>query len=153
MHVSSKGERSMSNKQEGSFMNEMDGALEELCAQIRQLELEAQRRQCGRSHDRTFSKDSSKSSQHKRELCRSSPRLARDRSTLARNKNPRSLDRGVMGHPNVALDTMSKALRHISCSPFGKEIKRTRVPRHFVRIEIIIYNCKTDLVEYVSHFS
>ena len=48
---------------------------------------------------------------------------------------------------------MSKALNQISKSPFTHRIERATLPRRFHQPTFTIYNGRTDLVEYISHFN
>ncbi|XP_075633309.1 uncharacterized protein LOC142605751 [Castanea sativa] len=50
-------------------------------------------------------------------------------------------------------DTMSKALRQISKSPFVKRINKAKLPYRFSQPVFTIYNGRTDPVEHVSHFN
>ena len=50
-------------------------------------------------------------------------------------------------------DTINRALQQISQSPFLEEIEGTNLPQRFTRLAFIMYNCKTDLVEHVSHYN
>ena len=48
---------------------------------------------------------------------------------------------------------MSKALQHISKSPFVRRINRVRLPHRFSQSMFAIYNGRADPVEHVSHFN
>lgn len=50
-------------------------------------------------------------------------------------------------------DAMAKVLKQISQSLFTKEIEKIDLPRRFTRPTFMIYDGKTDLVEYVSHYN
>ena len=50
-------------------------------------------------------------------------------------------------------DTMSKALRQISKSPFTRRIDRAKLPHRFTQPIFTIYNGRTDPVKHVSHFN
>ena len=50
-------------------------------------------------------------------------------------------------------DTMNRALRQISKSPFTRRIDRANLPRHFTQPTFNIYNGRTDPMEHVSHFN
>ena len=50
-------------------------------------------------------------------------------------------------------DAMSKALNHISKSPFTHSIEGATLPRCFHQPTFTIYNGRTDPVEHMSHFS
>ena len=56
-------------------------------------------------------------------------------------------------HRELGNDAMSKALNQISKSPFTHRIERATLPRRFHQPTFTIYNGRTDLVEYVSHFN
>ena len=49
-------------------------------------------------------------------------------------------------------EAMSKALNHISKSPFTRKIEGVGLPRQFHQPTFTIYNGRTDLVEHMSHF-
>ena len=48
---------------------------------------------------------------------------------------------------------MSKALQHISKSPFIRRINKVRLSHRFSQSMFAIYNGRTDLMEHVSHFN
>ena len=50
-------------------------------------------------------------------------------------------------------DTMCKALRQISKSPFTRKIDRAKLPRRFTQPTFTIYNGRTNPEEHVSHFN
>ena len=50
-------------------------------------------------------------------------------------------------------DAMSKALDHISKSPFTCKIEGVRLPRRFHQLTFTLYNGRMDLVEHVSQFN
>ena len=50
-------------------------------------------------------------------------------------------------------DDVSKALNQISRSPFTRWIEEGRLPQWFSQPMFTMYNGRTDLVEYVSHFN
>lgn len=50
-------------------------------------------------------------------------------------------------------DAMDKALKQISQSLFTEEIEKTDLPQRFTRPTFMIYDGKTGLMEYVSHYN
>ena len=56
-------------------------------------------------------------------------------------------------HRGLGNDAMSKALNHISKSPFTHKIERETIPRRFHQPTFTIYNGRTDPIEHMSHFS
>ena len=50
-------------------------------------------------------------------------------------------------------DSMSRALRQISRSPFSRHIEDVELLRRFTQLTFIMYNGKTNPVEHVSHFN
>ena len=50
-------------------------------------------------------------------------------------------------------NVMNKALSQVSKSPFTRNIEGASLPRRFHQPTFTIYNGRTDLVEYVSHFN
>ena len=50
-------------------------------------------------------------------------------------------------------DAMSKALDHISKSPFTRKIEGVKLPRRFHQFTFTLYNGQMDLVEHVSQFN
>ena len=53
---------------------------------------------------------------------------------------------------NVAMDTMSCALRKAAWSLFSDENERAHIPTRFSRSSFISYDGKTNTVEHVSHY-
>ena len=82
-----------------------------------------------------------------------------DHSQLLRSKSNESKGnrlchpREKHRQPNVAMDTMSRALRRIAWSPFVEEIERIEMLRHFTRPSFTCYDGKIDPMEHVSHFT
>ena len=56
-------------------------------------------------------------------------------------------------HRSLRNDVMSRALCHISKSPFTQRIDKAKLPRRFVQPTFIIYNGRIDSVEHISHFN
>ena len=50
-------------------------------------------------------------------------------------------------------NAMSRALNHISKSPFTHKIEGTRLPQRFTQATFTMYNGRTDPVEHVSQFN
>ncbi|XP_023871636.1 uncharacterized protein LOC111984241 [Quercus suber] len=53
---------------------------------------------------------------------------------------------------NAAMDTMSRALRGASPSPFSDDIERAQMPSRFTHLPFNIYDEKTNSVEHVNHY-
>ena len=68
-----------------------------------------------------------------------------ERHGRQREKNP---SRKGLGN-----DAMSRALNHISKSPFTRRIEGGKLPRRFTQPTFTMYNGKTVPVEHVSHFN
>ena len=68
-----------------------------------------------------------------------------ERHGRQRGKNP---SRKGLGN-----DAMSRALNHISKSPFTRRIEGGKLPRRFTQPTFTMYNGRTDPVEHVSHFN
>ena len=50
-------------------------------------------------------------------------------------------------------DAMGKALHQISQSPFSKDIKKTNLPRRFIRPTFTIYDGEMNPAEHVCHYN
>ena len=68
-----------------------------------------------------------------------------ERHGRQRGKNP---SRKSLGN-----DAMSRALNHISKSPFTRRIEGGKLPRRFTQPTFTMYNGRTDPVQHVSHFN
>ena len=62
-----------------------------------------------------------------------------------RNKSP--------PHEGLGNNAMNEALSQVAKSPFTRNIEKVSLPRQFHQPTFTLYNGRTDLVEYVSHFS
>ena len=56
-------------------------------------------------------------------------------------------------HRSLGNDAISRALRHISKSPFTRKTDRAKLPCQFAQPTFTIYNRRTNPVEHVSHFN
>ena len=56
-------------------------------------------------------------------------------------------------HKGLGNNAMNEALSQVAKSPFTRNIEETSLPRRFHQPTFTLYNGRTDLVEYVSHFS
>ena len=147
---SSKRERTVSYMPKGSYHSDWDCELENLRQQVRELELKARSR-CQRKSPEGSSHDhGSRSSYTGRSSHQSHSQLSKDRSTESRDKNLVSPRREKDGHPNFAMNAMSRALRRIVQSPFFEEIECTEMPRHFTRPPFTCYNGKTNTMEHIA---
>ena len=143
-------ERTVSYVPKGSYHSDWDCELENLRQQVRELELKARSR-CQRKSPEGSSHDhGSGSSYIGRSSHQSHSQLSKDRSTKSRDKNLVSPRREKDGHPNFAMNAISRALRKIVQSPFFEEIECTEMPRHFTRPPFTCYNGKTNTMEHVA---
>ena len=56
-------------------------------------------------------------------------------------------------HRSLGNDAISRALHHISKSPFTRKTDRAKLPCQFAQPTFTIYNRRTNPVEHVSHFN
>ena len=151
--ASFRGERTISYVLEPSYQSDRDHKIESLQKQIKELELKKRCRHQRRDYDRSSHNHESTSTHTGGSSYQSHSHLSRDRSNESKKDRSRTSRRERQGHPNAALDAISWALRRVGRSPFSKEIKRTKMPRHFTCPLFTCYDGKTNPLEHVSHYT